>query len=165
MRRICLYAGSFDPMTVGHLNIVERLCAQFDHVIVAICKNAKKPGYMEPEAQLRSVTEAIAHLRNAEAIQSLTGLTVDLARKHGATVLARGLRSVTDFEYEANLAQFNAHVAPDIETMFLLADPKVSFISSSGVRTLHALGASIQGLVPPAVESALCGDDKQGKEK
>ena len=117
MRRIALFPGSFDPLTLGHLDLIERLSALYDEVVVGVMSNPAKKPYLEDEERLRSIERSVEHLANVRVALS-HGATVDLARQCGAQVMVRGLRSVTDFEYETVLAAGYRYMAPDIETLF-----------------------------------------------
>lgn len=154
MKRVALYPGSFDPFTVGHLDIVQRLSPLYDEVVVAVLSNPKKTPYLPEEARVRSIEESVKGLSNVRVLCS-AGATVDVARQVGACTMIRGLRSVTDFEYETTLAAGYHYMAPEIETLFLLAKPEHGYISSSLVREIHALGGDVSALVPAPVLSAL----------
>lgn len=147
IKRVALYPGSFDPMTLGHLDILTRLSGMYDEVVAAIMVNPVKKPYLSTEERIRSMEEATAHLGNVRVVAG-SGATVELARQVGAQVMVRGLRSVTDFEYESTLAAGYRYMAPEIETVFLLSKPEYGYISSSLVRDIHALGGDIQALVP-----------------
>ncbi len=153
-KRIALYPGSFDPMTLGHLDIIERLCALYDEVVVALLVNPAKKPYLTQEERLEGMENALAHLPNARVIVG-SGATVEVAKAVGAKVMARGLRSVTDFEYETALAAGYRYMDPDIETIMLLAKPELGYISSSIVRDIHALKGDVTPLVPPAIYAVL----------
>ena len=156
MRR-AIYPGSFDPITLGHVDVARRAADLFDEVVVAVYAGEEKPG------ALFSVAERIALARDTFAdmgaggivVYSFSGLTVEYARSLGATVVVRGLRAVSDFEYEFKLAHMNAHLAPEIEVVCLMTSSRHSFISSSLIREVAALGGNVDGLVPPHVGAAL----------
>ena len=152
MKRVALYPGSFDPFTVGHLDIVQRLSPLYDEVVVAVLSNPKKTPYLPEGARVRSIEESVKGLSNVRVLCS-AGATVDVARQAGARTMIRGLRSVTDFEYETTLAAGYHYMAPEIETLFLLAKPEHGYISSSLVREIHALGGDVSALVPAPVLS------------
>ena len=144
--RIAVFPGSFDPMTVGHWNILQRALPLFDQIIVAVGINTDK--------QCRqSHDERIAHLkelfRDTERISvaSYSGLTVDFCHEHGAKFLLRGVRNMADFEYERNIADINRTIAPDIETVILFADPQYAAISSSMVRELQNFGKEVKDFI------------------
>ncbi len=154
MKRIALYPGSFDPMTNGHLDILTRLSALYDEVYAAVMVNPAKTPYLDTETRVSVIEEATAHLPNVKAV-SATGATVTLARQLHATVLVRGLRSVTDFEYETTLAAGNKLLAPEIETLFLMAKPEWAYVSSSIVREIDSLSGAVDALVPPSAVKAM----------
>src|SRR5437764_2977740 len=151
---VAIYPGSFDPITNGHLDRIQRGSRLFDRLIVSILRN-------ETKAPLFSVTERIEMLRevvhvypNVE-VDSFDGLLVDHAAAHLATVLLRGIRAISDYEYELQMALMNRRLRPDIETVFMMAHEAYSFISSRLVKEVFGLGGSITGLVPPSVEARL----------
>ena len=157
MRR-AIYPGSFDPITFGHIDVARRAAHLFDEVVVAVYEGSEKPG------ALFTTPERIALARDAFAgdetdgrirVDSFSGLTVEYARSLGATVIVRGLRAVSDFEYEFKLAHMNDHLAPEIEVVCLMTSSRHSFISSSMIREVAALGGDVDGLVPPHVREAL----------
>ena len=154
MKRIALYPGSFDPMTNGHLDILSRLSALYDEVYAAVMVNPAKTPFLDTETRVNVIKEATAQLPNVRAIAS-TGATVDLARELGANVMVRGLRSVTDFEFETTLAAGNRLLAPEIETLFLMAKPEFAYVSSSIVREIDSLSGAVDALVPPAAAKAM----------
>lgn len=154
MKRIALYPGSFDPLTVGHLDLIERLSRLYDQVVVGVLHNPDKRGFLPVEARLRGIRESTAQLGNV-TVCAHDGATVELARRVGAQVIARGLRSVTDFEYESALAAGYHYMEPEIETLFFLARPEHGGVSSSLVRNIFALGGDVSMLVPPAVAYTL----------
>ena len=149
--RVCLYPGSFDPVTLGHLDIIERACALFDRVVVAVSRNPEKRGVFSFEERVEMLRLCTAHLPKVE-IRSCEGLTVAFARQSGAGVLLRGLRAVSDFEGEWTLAQINLSIAPEIETLCLFGKPEHSHISSSAVREMASYGCSLAGFVPSQIE-------------
>ena len=153
-----IYPGSFDPITFGHIDVARRAANLFDEVVVAVYEGSEKPG------ALFATPERIALARDAFAgdeadgrirVDSFSGLTVEYARSLGASVIVRGLRAVSDFEYEFKLAHMNDHLAPEIEVVCLMTSSRHSFISSSMIREVAALGGDVDGLVPPHVREAL----------
>jgi pantetheine-phosphate adenylyltransferase len=149
--RIAVYPGSFDPITLGHLDIITRAAKIFDTLYVAVLNNpAKRNTWFMVEDRLAMLQEATAHLPNIKC-ESFSGLSVDYARKRGATVLVRGLRAVSDFEYELKLSEANRHLSAEIETVFLMTNHAYSFISSSIVREVAEFGGSVIGWVPECV--------------
>lgn len=155
--RRAIYPGSFDPITLGHVDVAQRAAWLFDEVIVAIYEGPEKPGALfTPEERLELARRVIAALPQANIrVDSFSGLTVDYARAQDAGVIVRGLRAVSDFEYEFKLAHMNDHLAPDIEVVCLMTASGHSFISSSLIREVAALGGDIDGLVPEIVHDAL----------
>lgn len=153
MRR-AVFAGSFDPVTTGHIDIVERAAAMFDELIVCIFHNIQKEGCFPLDDRVQFLREAVAHVPNAR-VDVFSGLLTDYMRQQNARVVVRGLRSVKDFEYEENHAAMVRHLMPESDTIFLLTRPDLTFVSSSGVRELIRFRAPVQGIVPPAVERAI----------
>ena len=149
-----VYAGSFDPVTNGHLDIVERASPLFGTLVVAVGVNSRKPPMFETEDRLAMLRDATAHLPNVR-VDSFDGLLVEYARSLGARVILRGLRAVGDFEYETNQVLMNKRLRPEIETVFLVTSTQYSYISSSLVKEVSRLGGAVTGLVPPAVEQRL----------
>ena len=150
-----MYPGTFDPITLGHEDLVRRSSILFDKVVVAIAANpeSKAPMFSVDE-RVAMATAALADIGNDE-VTGYTGLTVDYARKHGLRVIVRGLRAVSDFEYEFQLANMNRHLTDEVETAFLTPTEKYTFISSSLVREVASLGGDVSEFVSPKVKSAL----------
>jgi pantetheine-phosphate adenylyltransferase len=150
-----MYPGTFDPITLGHEDLVRRSSILFDKVVVAIAANpeSKAPMFSVDE-RVAMATAALADIDNVE-VTGYTGLTVDYARKHGLRVIVRGLRAVSDFEYEFQLANMNRHLTDEVETAFLTPTEKYTFISSSLVREVASLGGDVSEFVSPRVKSAL----------
>lgn len=150
-----IYPGSFDPITLGHLDVAHRAARIFDTLIVAVYAGSDKPGALFTlEERLEMAREALADLDNV-VVDSFSGLTVEYARAKGATTIVRGLRAVSDFEYEFKLAHMNEHLAPEIEVVCLMTSSRHSFVSSSLIREVASLGGDITGLVPAHVATAL----------
>jgi pantetheine-phosphate adenylyltransferase len=150
-----LCPGSFDPVTNGHLDIIERTARHFDDVIVAVTRNPQKAGSLfSIEDRQEMLVEVIGHLQNVR-IEWLTGLVVDFAREHGAEAIVKGLRAISDFEYELEMGQLNRMQAPDVDTLYLMASPQYSFLSSSGVKELATFGGDIDSLVSERVARRL----------
>ncbi len=150
-----VYPGSFDPITIGHLDVAKRAAQLFEHVIIGIYLGSDKPGALfTHNDRIEMARDAVAHLGNV-SVGSFSGLTVDFARDQCADVIVRGLRAVSDFEYEFKLAHMNHHLAPDIEVVCLMTSSRNSFVSSSMIREVASLGGDVTGLVPPNVESIL----------
>ena len=153
MRR-AVFAGSFDPVTTGHIDIVERAAAMFDELIVCIFHNVQKDGCFPLDDRIQFLREATSHVPNAR-VDVFSGLLTDYMKQQNARVVVRGLRSVKDFEYEENHAAMVRHLMPESDTIFLLTRPDLTFVSSSGVRELIRFRGPVQGIVPPAVERAI----------
>ena len=154
--RIAVCPGSYDPVTNGHLDVISRASAMFDRVIVAVVNLPSRKGstLFTAAERVSFVANATAHLGNV-AVEPFSVLTVQFARERGAKAIVRGLRAISDFEYELELNQLNRGQAPDIESVYLMASPKYSFIRSSGVKELATFGGRIDGLVPDEVARAL----------
>ena len=150
MARICVYPGSFDPPTVGHLDVIQRAAALFDEVIVAVMHNVAKRGSFTVEERMDMLSRAAGHLQNVR-VDKWDGLTVDYVRKAGACAVVRGLRAVSDFESEMTLAQVNSRLLPGMETVFLMSRPEHACISSSVVREAASFGADISAFVPDCI--------------
>ena len=151
-RAVC--SGSFDPVTLGHLDVFERASRMFDEVIVCVFHNVKKQAFFSVEQRVALLKEATAHVSNLR-VDSFSGLLTDYMREHDARIIVRGIRSVADLEYEQNEARMISHIDPEVDTVFLITNPQYSFVSSSGIRELAAFGASVHGLVPDCVERAV----------
>jgi pantetheine-phosphate adenylyltransferase len=146
--------GSFDPITNGHLDLIERGSRMFDRLIVSILRNDAKEPLFSVEERTEMLNEVLHVYPNVE-VDSFDGLLVDHAAGHGATVLLRGIRAISDYEYELQMALMNRRLSPRIETVFMMAHEAYSFISSRLVKEVFGLGGNISGLVPPSVESRL----------
>ena len=151
---IAIYPGSFDPITNGHLDLIERGCCLFDKLIVAILRNETKQPLFSVEERIEMLREVVDCYPNV-AVDSFEGLLVDYAAENGATVLLRGIRAISDYEYELQMALMNRRLRPDIETVFMMASEAHSFVSSRLVKEVFGLGGNIEGLVPPSVEIRL----------
>lgn len=157
---LAIYPGSFDPLTNGHLDVALRAARLFDTLIIGIYEGSNKPGAMfEIPDRVKLARMAIAESGHPFAerilVERFSGLAVTYARDKGAVALVRGLRAVSDFEYEFQYAHMNEHLAPEIEVVSLMTSAKMSFISSSFIREVASLGGSLDGLVPECVERAL----------
>lgn len=148
--KIAIYPGSFDPITKGHLDILKTGSEIFDKVIIAVANNSEKKGFLPVEERLKLIRESIKDLKNVEA-DSFDGLTIEYAKKKGAKVLLRGLRAVSDFEYELQLSQANSALCEDIKTVFLTTKPKYNFISSSTIKEIYINNGDITKFVPEPV--------------
>jgi pantetheine-phosphate adenylyltransferase len=146
----CVYAGSFDPITSGHLNIIERAAARFGEVTVVVPVNIEKQCVFSLDQRLAMLKKSAAHIDGVN-VKSINGLLVDYMKQIGADLIIRGLRSLSDFDHEYQLASVNAKLYSDIETVFLMASPEYSYISSSIVRELIVHGGDIKGFVPDCI--------------
>lgn len=155
--RRAIYPGSFDPITLGHVDVARRAARLFDEVVVAVYRGSEKSGALfTPEERIALVREVLTELPEQNiVVDSFSGLTVDYARSQNAGVIVRGLRAVSDFEYEFKLAHMNAHLAPEIDVVCLMTSSGHSFISSSLIREVAALGGDVDALVPEVVQEAL----------
>ena len=149
-----IYPGSFDPITNGHVDIIERGLKVFERVVVAVLENPKKRPLFTTKERVRMIHEIFASRREVE-VRAFDGLLVDFARAQGTSVVMRGLRAISDFEYEFQMALMNRSLAPDIETFFMMPSVHYSFLSSNVVREVAALGGSVEGLVPGLVARRL----------
>lgn len=157
---IAIYPGSFDPITNGHLDVAFRAAKLFDRLVIAVYRESQKPGSLFETAERISIAEdAITRSGNSLAgkieVASFSGLTVDFARTMNAGTIVRGLRAVSDFEYEFKYAHMNNRLAPEIEVVCLMTSSRYSFISSSLIREVALLGGDVDGLVPENVRAAL----------
>ena len=153
-KKIALYPGTFDPITNGHIDLVQRAANLFDTVIVAIASSSKKNPKFTLEQRIELAEQVLASCPNVK-VRGFDVLLIDFARQQKATVLIRGLRAVSDFEYEFQLASMNRHLAPDLESVFLMPADEYSFISSSLVKEVAALGGDVSNFVHPIVFKAL----------
>ena len=147
---LCVYPGSFDPVTLGHIDLIERAAKLFPDLVVAVLHNPDKQGTFPIEKRMKMLETALAHLPNVR-IDSFGGLLVDYMRKLDAEIVIRGLRAVTDFENEFQMAQVNRQIAPEIETLFLMTSPDYAYISSSAVRQIASFGGDVSTLVPDCI--------------
>jgi len=158
-----LYPGSFDPITNGHVDIIERGLKVFDRIVVAVLENPKKAPLFTTKERVRMIQDIFASNKEVE-VQAFDGLLVDFARARGTRVVMRGLRAISDFEYEFQMALMNRNLAPDIETFFMMPNVNYSFLSSNLVREVAALGGSVDGLVPGPVALKLRDKIKKSKK-
>ena len=149
-KKTALYPGSFDPITNGHLDVLERASRMFDNVVIAVLKHPEKKSFLSVEQRVNLIKEAVKNMKNV-SVDSFNGLTVEYARQIGAKFLIRGLRTITDFEYEVQLCHTNQTIASDIDTVFLPTKPEHNFISSSIVRELSNHKTDISKFVPENV--------------
>ena len=154
MKRNALYPGTFDPITNGHHDLVRRAAQIFDRVVIAIAANAGKSPRFSLDERVELAREVLAGLPNVE-VMGYSTLTVEFARQHGLHVVIRGLRAVSDFEFEFQLANMSRHLAPEIETVFMTPQEHFTYISSTLVREIAALGGDVSEFVHPAVAAAL----------
>ena len=148
------FPGTFDPLTNGHLDIVKRASAIFDEVVVGVYRGSEKDPLFSPQERLQMVSEMVEHAPNVSAV-TYGGLTVEFARSIGARVVVRGLRALSDFEYEFSLSSMNQVIESDVETVCLLTSPQFAFISSSLVREIASLGQPVNHWVPTSVAERL----------
>ncbi|MFI4868029.1 MAG: pantetheine-phosphate adenylyltransferase [Steroidobacterales bacterium] len=154
MRSTAVYPGTFDPLTRGHEDIVRRAASIFGRVVVAVAANPNKTPMFNVDERVELARAVLADLKNVE-VTGYSGLTVDFARAHDLAVIVRGLRAVSDFEFEFQLASMGRHLQPDVETVFMVPKEKFTFISSTLVREIAALGGDISAFVHPLIEAAL----------
>lgn len=152
--RSVIYPGSFDPLTNGHLDIIERACKTFDQVVIALAHNPNKKSFFSPDKRLELLKTCTSHLKSVE-IDSFHGLLVDYAQKREIKTILRGLRAVSDFEYEFMMANMNRQLAEKIETIFMMTGQAHFYLSSKLVREVSQLGGDIRALVPQPVSKAL----------
>lgn len=158
--RLAVYPGSFDPITNGHMDVALRAAKLFDRLVVSIYSGSTKPNALfDPEERIELAKHAFAECDDPHAqkitVESFSGLAVEYAKSIGAGTIVRGLRAVSDFEYEFKYAHMNNHLAPDVEVVCLMTSSKHSFISSSFIREVASLGGAVDGLVPPNVARAV----------
>ena len=154
MKTIAIYPGSFDPITNGHVDLINRACKLFDKVIIAITQNANKDSFLSIDQRVKAVETAIESLTNTRVL-SFDSLLVDFAREHNAQIIIRGLRAVSDFDYEFQLSGMNKRLNPAIETLFMTPSEEFANISSSLVREILFLGGDISQFVPESVKTIL----------
>lgn len=160
---IAIYPGSFDPITNGHLDLIERGSRLFDRLIVSILRHESKQPLFSVEERMEMLREVVGVFENVE-VDSFAGLLVDYAAQKNATVLVRGIRAISDYEYELQMALMNRRLRPELETLFMMSGEAYSFISSRLVKEVIGLGGSIAGFVPPSVEARLRSRILQQKE-
>lgn len=149
-----IYPGSFDPLTNGHIDIIERACKIFDHVVIAISNNAQKTHTFDIPTRLQLIQACVGHLKNVE-VDTFDTLLVDYAKRKGIGTILRGLRAVSDFEYEFQIAAMNRTLTKDVDTMFLMTGEASYFVSSRLVREVASFGGDVRGMVPPPIYKAL----------
>ncbi len=151
---IAVYPGSFDPVTKGHIDILERTSRVFDKIVVAVVHNVTKQALFTLDERVDLIIQSVQHLPNVE-VECFNGLLADFLKAKHATVIIRGLRSMTDFEYESHMSMMNKTLLPDIDTVFVMSNPCYIFVSSSGIKEAALLGGNVSDLVPEAVEKGL----------
>lgn len=154
MSRLAVYPGSFDPPTLGHLDVVERAARLFDGLIVAVGKNSAKRGFLSVEERCEALRRATAHLSNV-SVDSFDGLTVDYVDRMGSQAIVRGLRATADFEYEYQTTLVNRRLRHEVETVFLMTAPEYGYLSSSIVREVAQLKGDYAGMVPSGVAEVI----------
>ena len=152
--RLAIFPGSFDPLTNGHVDIILRSAHLFERIIVSVLVNAEKRPLFTADERVAFIEAEVAELGNVQ-VETFSTLLVDFAREHGAKAIVKGLRAISDFEYEFEMNQLNRKMAPDIESIYLMAAPQFSFLRSSGVKELAMFGGDISGLVPDRVAARL----------
>jgi len=155
MKKIALFPGSFDPLTMGHLDTIERGARLFDELYVGIFVNTNKHSFFSVEEKVKLVTDAVAHLPNVTVISQETELTVTTAKRLGANFLLRGVRSMKDYEYEREIMEMNRHLDSNLETVFLVAKSEYSHISSSLIKEVLLFGGDVQKYLPKNVYEAI----------
>lgn len=160
--RTAVCPGTYDPVTYGHIDIIERAARLFDRVVVSVTTGSmKKLPLFDAEERIAMVEASVVHLDNVR-VEGFNSLIIEHARELGASVMVKGLRAISDFDYEFQMAQLNRHLAAEIETVYLPASPQYSFVSSSGVREVAAWGGSVDDWVPPHVAQALRARHRRG---
>lgn len=149
-----IYPGSFDPLTNGHLDLVARGAKIFDHLVVAILKNSEKAPLFSVDERIEMITESVQPFGNV-SVATFNGLLVDFVTDQKAQAILRGVRAISDYEYELQMALMNRRLAPAVETVFLMADEKYSYVSSRLIKNVFELGGSVEGLVPQTVITRL----------
>ncbi len=152
--RVAVYPGSFDPVTNGHIDVLERSCKLFDKIVIAVIHNVSKKALFSLNERVEMLKASAAHLPNVE-IDCFSGLLVNYLVEKKACAIIRGLRTVNDFEYEMHMAMMNRELLPEIDTIFISSSKQYIFISSSAVKEAALIGGNVHGLVPDSVEKAL----------
>ncbi len=158
-REGAIYAGSFDPITLGHLDLIQRAAKIFPRLIVAVADNIEKVPRFSLEQRLAMIREAVSSLPGVE-VESFSGLLIDYAARKNIRVVVRGLRAISDFEYEFQMVLTNRKLSPGLETIFLMPGESYTYISSRMVKEIHSLGGDITAFVPPGVSRALAETDE-----
>lgn len=152
--RVAVYPGSFDPVTNGHIDIVEKSSRLFDKVIIAVVHNVTKKALFTLDERVALIKDSTKHLENVE-VDCFSGLLANFLREKNAGAIIRGLRSMSDFEYEMQMAMMNKRIIPEVDTIFIIADTEYVFVSSSGVKEAALLGGDVSSMVPPQVKAGL----------
>jgi pantetheine-phosphate adenylyltransferase len=151
MEKVAVYPGSFDPITLGHLDIIERSAKIYDKLIVGVLDNPEKKNTLFSSSErVKLITKVVSHLKNVE-VECFSGLTINYLHEMNANIIIRGLRALSDFEYEFQMASINSKLDPSIETLFMMTNSKYSYLSSSGVKQVAMYGGCIKDLVPDGI--------------
>jgi len=152
--RLAIFPGSFDPITNGHVDIILRSAHLFEHILVAVLVNREKTSLFTPAERVEIIREVFREYPNVEA-DTFDGLLVDYARRRRASAIIRGIRAVSDYEYEFQMALMNRHLEPSLETVFMMPAEQYTYLSSRLIKEVFSLGADVRGLVPPVVEARM----------
>ena len=152
--RKAIYPGSFDPVTTGHIDVIQRATRLYDQIVIGVAKTPPKKPFFSLEERVDFLVSSFVN-QDKVLVETLEGLAVEFAKKHQAEIIIRGLRAVSDFEHEFQMAQLNRKLDPDIETVFIMASPNSAYLSSSIVKEIAQYKGSVKGLVPPKVEEGL----------
>ncbi len=151
MKKIAVYPGTFDPITNGHVDLVKRSLTLFDKVIVSVAPNARKEPLFSAEERVKMIREATAGMSGRVEVEIFEGLLVEHVKRKGASVVVRGLRAVSDFEFELQMALMNRHLSHEVETVFMMPSEEYSYTSSTVIKEVAALGGDVSGLVPDCI--------------
>jgi pantetheine-phosphate adenylyltransferase len=155
MTRVAVFPGSFDPITNAHLDVVRRAAAVFDRLVIGVLSNPRKTPHFSAEQRVALIRAEVADLGDQVAVEAFDGLTVEFAARHGAGFVVRGLRAISDFEAELQMAHTNRRLAPGIDTVFLMTGLEYGYVSSTLAKEVAAFGGDVSAMVPPGVEGAL----------
>ena len=158
--RLAVFPGSFDPLTNGHVDIILRSAHLFEHIVVAVLVNRDKVALFTAEERVTMIREVFREYANVE-VDTFDGLLVDYARTRRASAIIRGIRAVSDYEYEFQMALMNRHLEPSLETVFMMPAEQYTYLSSRLIKEVSSLGGEVRGLVPPAVEACLARKRRQ----